>query len=124
MTSSIPTLSSININSLQEKTIIAGTYEELPFDYFDVNGNPINISTFVCSWVLSPLGEPNSVSITKVGEYQSSYALHNRFIVKLLSTDTIGLSGKYVQQPILSGNPGYEFRMGQGYVNIIDAIQT
>jgi hypothetical protein len=124
MTSSIPTLSSINTISLEEKTFIAGTYQELPFDYFDSLGNPINISTFTCSWVLSPFGQPNSVTITKTGEYQSGYALHNRFIVKLLSTDTISLSGKYVQQPILTGNPGYEFRMGQGYVNIISAISN
>ena len=118
------TLSSISINSLEEKTFIAGTYQELPFDYFDSNNNPINISTFTCSWVLSRLGEPNTVILTKTGEYQASYALHNRFIVKLLSTDTIGLSGKYVQQPILTGNPGYEFRMGQGNVTIIDAIAS
>ncbi|MCK9436688.1 MAG: hypothetical protein M0Q12_05715 [Synergistaceae bacterium] len=118
----IPTLSNININSLDEKTFIAGTYQELPFDVFDSYGNPINISTFTCTWVLSPFGQPNTVSLSKTGEYQAGYATHNRFIVCLYSTDTASLSGKYVQQPIVTGNPGYEFRMGQGYVNIIDAI--
>jgi len=119
---SIPTLSSININSLTEKTFIAGTYQEFTFDVFDSAGDPIDISTFAFSWVLSPFGQPNSVSLSKTGIYRTDYVLGNRFTVYVISTDTINLAGKYVQQPIVTANPGYEFRMGQGYVNIIDAI--
>jgi hypothetical protein len=59
--------------------------------------------------------------LLKSGVYRSDWGLHNRFTIYLYSTDTITLSGKYIQQPVLIGNPGYEFRLGQGIINIVPA---
>lgn len=115
------TFTSISNISLAEKTFIAGTYTELSFDYFDPSGNAVDISTFTYSWVLSPFGQPSTAPITKTGVFRTDIAAKNRFTVYLLSTDTSSLSGKYIQQPIVSGNPGYDFRLGQGYINILPA---
>jgi len=115
------TFSSISTISLVETTFIAGTYWELTFDVFDSSSQPVDISSFSLSWVLSPFGQPDVTSITKAGIFRTDYALNNRFTVYLYSTDTLSLSGKYVQQPIISGNTGYDFRLGQGYINILPA---
>lgn len=115
------TFSSISTVSLAETTFIAGTYKEITFDVFDVLSQPVNISSFALSWVLSPFGEPTTVTLTKLGVFRTDYALNNRFTVYLYSTDTVLLGGKYMQQPIISGNTGYDFRLGQGFVNIIPA---
>jgi len=116
------TYSNLYINSLSEESFIAGTYKEFTFDYFDIDGDPVNISSFTCAWVLSPFGSPDTVSLSKSGVYRTDCLTNNRFTVYLYSDDTLLLSGKYVQQPIITGNPGYDFRLGQGIINIIPAI--
>ncbi len=115
------TLSSISVNTLAEETFIAGTYKEISFDAYDVDGNAVDMSTFTCTWVLSPFGKPDIVSLSKSCTFRTDVADKNRFTLYLPSTDTASLSGKYVQQPVITGNPGYEFRLGQGYVNILAA---
>lgn len=115
------TFSSISTVSLDEITFIAGTYKEITFDVFDALSQPVDISSFSLSWVLSPFGEPSVISITKTGIFRTDHILNNRFTIYLYSNDTISLSGKYVQQPIISGNTGYDFRLGQGFINILPA---
>jgi len=118
------TFANLSINSLLEQSYIAGTYIELPFDVFDADGNAVDISTFTYTWLLSPYGQPSTVTLTKSGVFQSAVVAQNRFIVYLYSTDTSGLSGKYVHQPVIVSNPGYEFRMGQGFITFIPQIGT
>jgi len=118
MTSTFSTISSI---TLCEETMIAGTYKELSFDAFDADSNPIDISSFTYTWMLSPFGHPEVVSVSKIGVFRSDISNKNRFTIYLLSTDTASLSGKYIHQPVISGNPGYDFRLGQGYINILPA---
>lgn len=115
------TFNSLSITSLCEVSFIGGTYKELTFDVFDASGTPIDISTFTCSWVLCPYGQPDYVALSKTGVYDTTCTDKNRFTVYLYSNDTIALSGKYVQQPIIVANPGYEFRLAQGYINIMPA---
>jgi len=118
------TFANLSINSLLEQSYIAGTYMELPFDVFDADGNAVDISAFTYTWLLSPYGQPSTVTLTKSGVFQSAVVAQNRFIVYLYSTDTSGLSGKYVHQPVIVSNPGYEFRMGQGFITFIPQIGT
>lgn len=119
------TFSSISTISLPEITFIGGTYKEIPFDVEDDLGNPIDISSgFTFEWVLSPFGQPTISSLVKTGVFDATIANKNRFIVYLYSYDTLNLSGKFIHQPIIIGNPGYEFRNGQGYINIISGLST
>lgn len=115
------TLNNFSITSLSEDTFIGGTYREFTYDVFDPNGDPIDISSFTYTWILSPYGQPEIATLSKTGVFRSDYALNNRFTVYLYSDDTVNLSGKYTQQPVIVCTPGYEFRMTQGYVNIIPA---
>jgi len=118
----IPTFTSFQVTSLREVTFIGGTYTELHFDVYDESENPLDISAFTYTWLLCPYGQPSIISLTKTGYYRGDIPTHNRFSVYLYSGDTENLSGKYIQQPVLIGNPGYEFRLGQGYINIITAL--
>lgn len=116
--------SSIATVSLPEITFIGGTYKELPFDVVDNLGSPVDLTSFTFSWVLSPYGEPEISTLVKTGILDTSVITNNRFIVYLYSYDTINLSGKYIHQPIVISTPGYEFRNGQGYINIISGLST
>jgi hypothetical protein len=118
------TFSSIATISLPEITFIGGTYKELPFDVVDDLGSPVDLTSFTFSWVLSPFGKPEITTLAKTGVLDTSVVTNNRFIVYLYSYDTINLSGKYMHQPIITSNPGYEFRDGQGYINIISGLST
>lgn len=114
-------ISSISVNIINQIQIIGGTYKEITFDVFDVNRQPVDISSFSLSWIMSPFGKPNIVSLTKPGVFRTDYINKNRFTVYLHSADTIALSGKYVHQPVISGNTGYDFRLGQGLIEISPA---
>lgn len=116
------TFPTLCITSLSELTLIAGTYRELSYDVYDSAGSPVDISGWTYDWCLAPYGQPNIVSIVKSGVSRSGDGYSNRFTIYLYSTDTETLYGKYIYQPVLIANPGYEFRLGQGYMNIIPAI--
>lgn len=116
------TFTSFTITSLCEISFIAGTYRELTFDVYDATNNPVDISSgYTFKWVLSPYGSPNVTSLSKDGTYIATTD-KNRFIVYLYSTDTVSLSGKYVQQPIIIIDDDHQFRMGQGYVIIVSTV--
>jgi hypothetical protein len=109
-------------STLTEITFIAGTYKELTFDVYRASGSPIDISSWTYGWVLSPFGQPSVASVTKNGIFRTDCTDKNRFTIYLYSSDTSGLSGKYIQQPIITATADYEFRTGQGYINIIPAL--
>jgi hypothetical protein len=116
-------LSSTNITNLPTMTFIAGTFKRLDFYVYDPQGSPIDISGFSgFSWKMCPYGRPEIVTLEKSGTYDATSTDKNRFIVYLYSTDTSTLSGKYLQQPVITTSTGYEFRVGQGYMIILPAI--
>lgn len=117
----VDTFSSITTTSLTEISFIGGSYKELTFAVKDSAGSPIDISSFTYSWILSPYGEPETSSLVKAGVFRTDVTDKNEFTVYLYSDETVNLSGKYIQQPILVGSPGYEFRMAQGYITILPA---
>lgn len=117
----VDSFSSLSTTCLTEISFIGGSYKELGFKVFDASGSPINISSFTYRWILSPYGQPETSSLVKDGIFDATDPDNNKFKVYLYSYDTVNLSGKYIQQPIVVGSPGYEFRMDQGYINIIPA---
>jgi len=115
-------INNFSIISLEEATFIGGTYRELTFEVLDETGMPVDISTYSTSWALSPYGKPDSVSLLKPGVFRTDCTSKNRFTIYLYSYDTSGLSGKFIQQPVLILRAGYEFRLGQGVINIVSSI--
>lgn len=113
-------ITNLNFSQLPEKSYTSSTYNELSFDIYDENGNALNVSWLTFVWKLCPFGSPTTISLSKTGIYRDDLGLTNRFTVYLYNSDTASLSGKYIQQPILSGfSEDYEFRLGQGYINFI-----
>lgn len=106
------------INSLEEFGFIAGTEYTLTFNIYEDDGvTPLDMSGGTFTWVLSPYGETYSIlslngTIVDVGIAE----------VSLSSTDTATLSGKYIQQPIITSFSGEVYRPAQGIVLILPKI--
>jgi len=117
----VDTITSFQVTNIPEIGFIAGTYKELPFEIKDGGGNPVDISLKTIKWALSPYGKPEVTTLLLNGVYIATPD-KNRFMVYVMSTDTETLEGKFVQQPIIVGAVGYDFRLGQGYVNILPTV--
>ncbi len=126
----IPTFSSITINDLGEFAFIGGTEQYLYFNIYDSDGVAVALTDFdSLTWKLSPYGQPNYAVITAtyaagdiVWGTNNSGSPSNLMIVTLASASTAGLSGKYVQQPIIVDKDGITFRPSQGIITIIPKI--
>ncbi len=106
------------INSLEEFGFIAGTSFTLNFNVYEQDGiTPLDMGGATFKWVLSPYGQNYSVLektgvITGVGTAE----------VQLDTVDTAELSGKYIQQPIITSFSSEEYRPGQGIILFIPRI--
>lgn len=106
------------INSLEEFGFIAGTPFTLNFNVYEQDGvSPLDMGGGSFKLVLSPYGQSYTIlekegTITGIGTAE----------VQLDTSDTISLSGKYIQQPIITSFSGEEYRAGQGIVLVIPAI--
>lgn len=109
------------VNTLEEIYMIAGSTYELIYDAFDGDGEPLDMVGSTMKLKLSQFGRPNFVVLTKNGTY--SAVPSNRFTVKLSVEDTKLLSGKYVQQPIITDYLGDEHIPGQGFITIAPRIE-
>lgn len=119
--SSSTTLSAFSITTLPDRNFIAGTYQEIDFEVYDEGGSPVDISGFTYAWYMSPYGEPSITTLSKTGAYIST-TNKNKFRIVLYSTDTLSLSGKFVQQPVITTSPGNDHRPAQGYIIITAAL--
>jgi hypothetical protein len=113
----IPTFQNVIINALPSITFIGGSYKELNFHVYSSASVALNLCTSEPYWTLSPYNQTDYVALTKSGV---CYVDH--FTIVLNDADTENLSGKYIQRPMLRGVLGYEYRLGQGEVNIIARI--
>lgn len=110
------TFSNVTINNLSEISFIAGSYKEIYFGLTLSSGSPLDISNISFVWLLCPYNEPDYIVLQKNATISGSC-----FAVSLLSTETENLSGKYIQMPMIDGYKSYDYRLGQGIVNIIPA---
>lgn len=107
------------INTLEEISLIGGSYTVLEFTLYEENGvTPLNISAYTITWEMTYWGY-NETILTKNGTITGT----NVFEIELLSGDTLALSGKFMQQPVLVDGNGNTFRPAQGTVIIAPAIQ-
>lgn len=118
MTNTISTFPNLNIYDLEELTFIGSSYRELNFHIYDVSGSLQDISQISeAYWDLVPYGHTDYVALSKTGVINGTY-----FTIYLDDSDTQYLSGKYIQRPGLCILPGWEYKLGQGIINIIPRI--
>jgi hypothetical protein len=108
-----------SLNNLREFSFIAGSDKLLTFTcYADDGFSPLNISNGSASWALCPYGQFDYPVIRKTGTITST----NVFTVTLSSSDTMNLSGKYIQQVTVLDSEGHTFTPGQGSVVILPVV--
>lgn len=110
-----------DINSLNEFSMIAGTNYTLTFTVYDSDGvNLLDLTGSTIKWVICPFGQSDYTVLQKTGVITGTGV----FTVSLVGTDTATLSGKYVQQPVITDFIGNIFRPAQGTVLILPRIVT
>ena len=106
-----------DLNSLEEFSFIAGTECVFTFNCFeDDRINPFDISD--AGWFLCPYGQFDTITLQKTGNITATGV----FTITLTTSDTAGLSGKYIQQPVVFDNDGYAYRLAQGTITISPKI--
>ena len=109
----------LEINTLSEFVMIAGSDELLEFELFYKDAEPINLEGSTVMWTLAPYGQLDYT----VCEIPGKIILPNKFTVNLTTSDTIDLEhGKYIQQPVVIDVTGEENRLGQGIITILSQI--
>ena len=108
------------VNQLSEFAMIAGTSETLEFYYYYSDGTPFNLESSTARWRLCRVGQPDVAVLDLPGEIFGG----NNFVVKLSSSDTANLSGKFIQQPVLVDYKGDEYVYQQGVITIIPQIRA
>ena len=103
--------------NLEETTFIGGSYKELYIDLYTSGCSLIDTRNSIIYWTLSPYDQSDYIILSKSPVLYNGY-----FMIPLLSTDTIELSGKYIQKSSMVGTFGYGYNIGQGIINIIPAI--
>mgnify|MGYP006328635877 CR=1 FL=1 len=108
------------INSLEETTFIAGNDFILEYAVYEEDGvTPMDIGGATTYWLISPYGQPDYTIAQVSGVVTDT----NKFEVEIPSAITQGLSGVYIQQPVLISFFGKEYRPGQGTIIIQDGLQ-
>jgi len=108
------------IYNLEEFSFIGGTTQYLFFDVYNSGGDAVDLSEAICSWRLREYGNfgNNATLITKTGVLTG----FNSFKITIFNTDTTGLFGKFVQQPMVVDRDDNVFSPGQGIILISKAI--
>ena len=107
------------INSLDEFSMIAGSEYTLTFNVYQQDGlTPLDLGGATVKWVLCPYGQTDYNILQKTATITGT----NTFNVVLSASDTISLSGKYIQQPVIFSFTGIEYRPAQGILLILSAI--
>jgi len=107
------------LNNIPEMMIRAGSTKVLTFVCYQEDGvNLLNITGGTPSWRLCPYGEFGVNVLTIQGVFTDN----NTFSVTISPSDTETLSGKYIQQVIITDFDLNEFIPGQGITVIFPKI--
>jgi hypothetical protein len=107
------------VNKLEEIGFIAGTPFTDTFECFDENGTPLVLGGSGIIVKISEYGNPSNVVISKTGSIISS----NIGKVEYSASDTINLSGKFIQQPIIIASDSSQHTSQQGLWTIFPRNQ-
>ena len=108
----------MTITYLADETFIGGTHKTLDFVLYDEYESPLAVAGGTLVWLLCPYGEFNQPVLQKSGVISDTYM----FTVTLTSSDTLALSGKYIQQVVVTDSLGDTYRPAQGNIIISPAI--
>jgi hypothetical protein len=123
-----------SLNNLPEDSFIGGTDKTLTFSCYASDGaNPNRITGATIYWRLCPYGEFGINTLEKSTETtginmlngsggQAPFNVDWEFEVELLDSDTVSLSGKFIQQVVITDYYGKTFIPGQGSVIIFPSI--
>jgi len=106
-------------NYLPDTWIYAGSSRTFTYECYEEDGTtPLTITNGSAKLLLCPWGEPEITSLEKVGVINTSHS----FTISFEAADTINLSGKYQQQPLVVDSSGNTFRPGMGAILIFPSI--
>jgi len=120
--STTSTFGNLTINNIENLSFIGGQQMELTFPVADELGAPVDLASSVCTWTMSPYGNPNYVSLALIGVASGS-PNENEFVVTISGSSTENLSGKFIQQPKVVDFSGKTHLPGQGTIQIIPQIR-
>jgi len=110
----------IELNCLDEISFIGGNEYVLEFNTYDEDGIALDISSATIEWNMSLYGQQDYNILTKSGVITDI----SEFTVTLLASETEGLEGKYVHQPVITDFSGSEFVPAQGIITILPKISN
>ena len=107
------------LNTLPEISFIAGSDKVFTFTCYDSDGViTLNIAGGPAYWKLCPYGSPTIETLSKSGNIISA----SKFTITLTAADTLALSGKYIQQVIITDYLSNTYRPAQGTIVVIPAV--
>lgn len=107
------------VNQLEEFPIIAGTNFLLKFEVYEDDGvTLLDMGGASVKWMLCPYGQPSY----NIAQLDGTITAVGKFEVELLPITTENLSGKYIQQALITSFLGKVYRPGQGVCLIIPQI--
>ena len=108
------------VNNLPAFSFIGGTDKILTFNAYEEDGfSPLDLTGATVNWVMCPYGEYSQKTLEISGDLSTTLT---SFTVEIPAEDTLALSGKFIQQVIITDVDGNIFRPGQGEIIIIPAI--
>lgn len=109
------------VYNLADLSFVGGTDKELTFTVYQEDGvNLCDITAGSAIWNLCRFGDFSQSVLEIAGTITDA----NHFTVAIPASSTLSLSGKFVQQAIVTDFEGHTFRAGQGIVLIFPAIPT
>lgn len=102
---------------LKEISIDGGSTQDFVFAVYDGYGNPVSLSGGTETWYLSHFSDTSTAVLTIAGTSGSAI---NIFKVHIPATSTLNLSGKFIQQYVLTDSSGSSHR-SSGIVSISQA---
>ena len=109
----------MTINNLTEFAFIAGSDQNLFFDVYTSGSVAVDLSGASVTWHLARYGTSTAI-VSKSGTVSGSPI--NKFSVRVVSSDTSGLEGKFIQQYSITDVSGSVIRPAQGLIHILAAL--
>lgn len=108
------TFSTDEIYNLEKYVMRGGSKTILPFNFYDKDKKPLDITTSTIVWTLSEFGQPDFTILTKEGVLSSDTSCN----ITLESIDTKKLEGKFIHQITIVDYLGQEYIPCQGIIKI------
>lgn len=108
------TFSNTDEFNMEQISFTGGSKETIPLEFYNENGEKINITNYQVIWTMSRFGESEHTLLTKEGVLAGDYACN----IVLNSDDTKNLSGKFVHQVTIIDYLGNERVPAKGIIKI------